>query len=671
MFEKDRYIQVLGRISKALNNEKNDRSGTVKALRLLGKGMLAQGTALIKMRCKGKENFTLECMDWWQSSTKKKESTTSWDPESLTRQDIKEEWWNHLETKGILFTKNHSTWFGKGVSNLLLIPLFLDSHMFGFLICWDLECEDDFSSLKNYGSAVGHIFELFVAKMAIDKRLNEIINFMPDPTFIMDVEEKITTWNRSVEKLTGWKAERVLGKGNYEHSIPFHNQRRPTVSNLLLNPNSRWESSYHELRIEGNEAFVLANCQGLPGGGAFLTGKTAKLYDVNERVWGTIHSVRDITRERQIEKNLHHSEAMYRAITDFAGVGIMFFSKDKVIYHNERFSDLIGTRGHKAITLEDFTDWVFHEDQKEVIDNLEHLFRHSSETTRFEFRAPQGERLRYYGGYAKIMEYEDQPTAHLILDDITDQKELARQVRINELKLYHEDRLSALGVMAAGIAHELNQPLNTILVVTEGFLYGREEGWPLDEEELFDSLEMVSQQVVRMSEVIKNVRNFSREDKTSAPCCNVNVNEAIENVFSMIGRQIEDHDILVEKKLATMPPPLQANLKRLEQVIMNLIVNSRQALDECCHDNKRIWVRTGVKHGCLFIEVSDNATGIPDDLMLKIFDPFFTTKETGKGTGLGLSITKSILAEFKGQIEILNNEKGGATFVVTFPICGE
>jgi len=438
----------------------------------------------------------------------------------------------------------------------------------------------------------------------------------------------------------------------------------------MLQPNQYWESTYHELHMKGDEAFVLAYCKGLPGGGAFLNGKTAILYDSNERIWGTIHSVRDITRERQIEKNLHHSEAMYRAITDFAGVGIMFFSKKTVFYYNDHFSDLLGLSDSK-ITLNSFIDWIYYEDQKKVTKRFEHLFQHSNEITRFEFRAQQGEGLRHYSGYAQIMEYEEQSTAHLIIDDITDQMELARQVKINELKLYHEDRLTALGVMAAGIAHELNQPLNTIRIVTDGFLFGRDKGWNLDEEELFESLEMVSNQAVRMSKVINNIRNFAREDLPSSACGNINANEAIENVFSIIGRQIEVHDIQVKKDLMADLPPLKANLSRLEQVIMNLIVNSRQALDECHQDNKNIWVRTGVKNKSLFIEVSDNATGIPDDLKLKIFDPFFTTKEAGKGTGLGLSITQSILAEFKGQIEVLNNEKGGATFKAIFPINGD
>ncbi len=99
-------------------------------------------------------------------------------------------------------------------------------------------------------------------------------------------------------------------------------------------------------------------------------------------------------------------------------------------------------------------------------------------------------------------------------------------------------------------------------------------------------------------------------------------------------------------------------------------LSPRQALDACAHDNKELRVATGAQNGNVVIEVSDNAAGIPEGLLVKIFDPFFTTKEVGKGTGLGLSISQSIVSEFKGRIHAFNNDRGGATFVVTAPVSG-
>lgn len=661
-------LQALGEISKILRYGQNGEENLGKALNLLVTSMAATTAALIMKRPIGeqdKEEFLLECLSCW-NALEENATHKACQFKSLRPEDLPQQWWKRLKDHELVFVNELSSPIPGCPSNTFLVPLFLENDLSGFLILSGIGDKDTLlNQSQDFLIAAGQIFGLWISKLNIEKRLNDIIDFMPDPTFVMNINGVITSWNRSTEKLTGWNAERVLGKGNYEHAIPFYGQRRPSVSDLILHPDPEWEGTYHKFRKEGDEAFVLAYCPSLPGGGAFLTGKTSRLYNADGRLWGSIHSVRDITRERQIEQNLERSESMYRAITDFADVGIIFFTKDKVYYYNEHLADLLGV-SEKQMTLDDFINWIHPGNRDEVLDHLEGLFKRYREPFRFEFRALQDEILRYYGAYVQVMEYEGQPTIHFILDDITEQKELARKARINELKLYHEDRLSALGVMAAGIAHELNQPLNTIRVVADGFLFGRDERWTLDEEEFFDGLEMVSQQVVRMTKVIQNIRNFAREDRLQVSW-EINANEAIENVFSMIGRQLEAHGIRIHKTLYANLPSIKANLNRLEQVIMNLIVNARQALDGCPHDNKELWVRTGLTNGAVSIEVSDNATGIPKALQFKIFDPFFTTKEVGDGTGLGLSISQSIIAELNGRIEISNNKEGGATFIVNIP----
>jgi signal transduction histidine kinase len=239
----------------------------------------------------------------------------------------------------------------------------------------------------------------------------------------------------------------------------------------------------------------------------------------------------------------------------------------------------------------------------------------------------------------------------------------------DEAKLQHEGRLAALGTMAAGIAHELNQPLNTIRVVTEGLLFGREQGWPLDTEEFFENIEMITRQVVRMDKVIQNIRNFGRENRDSGTT-SANLNEAIENVLAMVGRQIEDHGIRMEKDLDPELPPLRAAPNALEQVLMNLLINARQALDDWEEPHKTIRITTARKADRLFLAVRDNGPGIPPRLLDRIFDPFFTTKGPGKGTGLGLSISQSIVSKFGGHIEAFNNQEGGATFLITVALQG-
>ena len=665
--KKPTLVEALGEISRLINTCKDKGETLDHALHLLGLATSAQGAILVKKHFVSRKNFTLECLGFW-CPPNKDVSPETWEFELLKADGLPNEWWERLESHEIVLVKESSIPGLCSFSTISFIPLFLEENLFGFLAVWNFEDIDLFKFNQGFWWAVRHVFELWIAKVNLFKRVDDFMDSMPTPVLIMDAKGVVTGWNRPSEEMTGWKAEQIIGKGNYEQSIPYYRERRPTVSNLILNPDPVWENRYIEFRRVGDCVYSSTYCPGVPGGGAFVRCKTSKIYDLNNRLWGTAHTVLDVTRERQIEKDLHQSESMYRAIADFAGMGIMLFRRDRVLYYNEQLLKFM-RNSEREMTLDHFIEWIHREDRGELVRNLENLFGEIVGTVRWEFRAGEGDGTRYYRCNAQVMEYEDQPTIQFILDDITEQRELAHKARLNELRMHHDDRLISLGTMAAGIAHELNQPLNTIRVITDGVLFGRDEGWPLDQEELFESLEMISRQVLRMSEVIQNIRNFAREDRKKSKE-DVNPNEAVKNVFSMIGRQLEVHGMHVKKFLRANLPSIKANLNRLEQVIMNLVVNARQALDECQHEKKELWVRTGKEDGLVFVEVGDNATGIPSEIIPKIFDPFFTTKEVGKGTGLGLTISQSIMAEFNGKIEAFNNETGGATFVITALACG-
>lgn len=657
------WISALGAVARSLRGCPKGGESLSHALHTLAQ--ISDGTAaLFLIRSLDGERLAIELQGCWPAKIEETREG-SWPEGLLDPSSLPLAWWERLQRgHAVVEPEPCSSVLGKW-KNLCVLPFSLEGELSGLLCLADYNSRCAAFILPALHTAAA-IFELWLARLNEKKRLEDFIEFMPNPTFVMHRDGRIKAWNRATEEMTGWEAERILNKGNYEHAIPFYGIRRPILSNLILEPDPYWEATYPEFHRVGNDLYTLSFCPALPDGGAYLTTKTSKIFDLTGRLWGSIHTVRDVTRERQIERSLHRSESMYRAITDFAGIGMMLFQRWKVIYCNEQMARLIGV-SQGLPSPEDFLARLHPEDRDVLRQSLEMLLEGRQDSFRLELRAEQGGRIRHYQCFAQVMEYEEQPTVHFIMDDITEQKELAHKARLNELRMYHEDRLTALGVMAAGIAHELNQPLNTIRVITEGLLFGRDEGWGLDTEELFDNLEMVSRQVMRMSEVIRNIRDFAREDRGQSEE-EVNPNLAVEGVFSMIGRQLEAHGIRVQKLLDRSVPSVRGRLSRLEQVVMNLIVNARQALDECGHGERELWVRTGSDDGCVFIEVGDNATGISPGSMSKIFDPFFTTKEVGKGTGLGLTISQSIVAEMGGHIEVSNNERGGATFVVKVPL---
>lgn len=662
--QKQSPIKSLGKISSLLNNSGLSGDNLDQALEIIGSTVGVKSAGIFRKWFSASNAVGIECLGCWSATS----ATHSSRPDSLRFEEIPRSIWDKLEAHESVWFENLGPQHSPNDSKLFILPIFLKKNLFGFIFVSGIKEREMTSPRKDFMLAVCNVIELWIGNLNTEKRLNDLIEFLPNATIGIDCQGIATVWNPAVEKMTGWKAERIIGKGNYEYALPFYDMRRPLICNLILQPDPKWEATYPEYRKEGDVVHSLIFVPALTGGGAFLTGSTKRMRDINGFAYGSLHIVRDITRERQIESQLHSSESMFRTITDYAGLGIALFQKEKALYYNERFEELLGISG-REISLQDLINTVFSEDREEISFHLDRMFRGAEKKPlRLDLRAQprDNDELRDYSSYAQVLDYEGKRTVCFVLDDITKQKKLARRARLNELKLYHEGRLTSLGIMAAGIAHELNQPLNTIRVITDGFLFGREREWELDQDELYESLEMISRQVLRMSEVIQNIRNFSREDRDQT-FMDVNVNEAVINVFSMIGRQLEAHNIRVQKVLPKNLPTIKTNINRLEQVIMNLVVNARQALDTCRHDNRKLWVKTGIQKDCVCIEVGDNAGGVPEDLTSKIFDPFFTTKDVGQGTGLGLTISQSIVSEFKGRIDVYNNDSGGATFVVKAP----
>lgn len=248
--------------------------------------------------------------------------------------------------------------------------------------------------------------------------------------------------------------------------------------------------------------------------------------------------------------------------------------------------------------------------------------------------------------------------------NIRRQKEI--EVDQSRTLVIRADRLAALGTMAAGIIHEITQPLNAINVSTQTILYGLSRGWKIDGEKVTSSLNLIVDQVKRMSDIITNMRAFTRDGLPAARGAD-NLNTQVQRVFTMLGEQMRAHNIEVEFNLGEIPDNLM-NTQQILQVILNLVTNARQALDEIERENKKIIVTTYTFEGHVYLEVADNGPGVPAQIKEKIFDPFFTTKEVGSGTGLGLSISTGIVHDHHGEMDVRNNEMGGATFIVRLPL---
>jgi two-component system NtrC family sensor kinase len=267
--------------------------------------------------------------------------------------------------------------------------------------------------------------------------------------------------------------------------------------------------------------------------------------------------------------------------------------------------------------------------------------------------------------------------------DNADNLERMVKVRTNQLRekdalLVQSGKLATLGEMATGVAHEINQPLGGISLMTQGLILALKRN-KLTEDMLSEKLYSIVDQVERINKIIDHLRTFARQSDDQKK--EVDAKLPLLDVFKLIGEQLSKKDITVELDLADNLPIILADHNKLEQIFLNIIGNARDALveldskkaegevsDKIRSRDKKISIKMYSDEKYEIIEISDNGIGIPESIINKIFNPFFTTKEIGKGTGLGLSITYGIVKEFDGTIEVESKEMQGTKFTIKFPI---
>lgn len=233
-----------------------------------------------------------------------------------------------------------------------------------------------------------------------------------------------------------------------------------------------------------------------------------------------------------------------------------------------------------------------------------------------------------------------------------------------EAQLLHSGKLAAIGEMAAGVAHELNSPLTAILGNSQLLLRQFEQGTSS-----YQLLQDIKNCGDRCKNIIRNLLTFSRQDQCVFQECSLNF--ALEQVLSLIGYQIERENIKLETKLNESLPFVEGSVQQIEQVVINFLLNAKDALVEIDRDEKQIVIETNVKtidnQEWVYLSVIDNGIGIKEKDLTEIFNPFFTTKESMKGNGLGLSVSLGIAKMHGGKIEVKSVEGKGSCFTLLLP----
>ena len=248
--------------------------------------------------------------------------------------------------------------------------------------------------------------------------------------------------------------------------------------------------------------------------------------------------------------------------------------------------------------------------------------------------------------------------------DISERKDFEKQ-------LSQSERMAGIGELATGMAHEINQPLNTISLAIDNIMFSLESN-TLRETYLITKMNKVFDNITRIKNIIDHVKTFSR-DKDDFILSNFDVNKSIRNSISMISEQTMQKEINLTFNPEEYLPKLNGNPYRFEQVILNMLINANDAIEEkkkksCKNFEKKIELSTKLIGRKILIEIKDNGDGIKAEDIDRVLNPFFTTKPPGKGTGLGLSISYSIIKELGGVIDIKSKPQKGTTILITIPL---
>ncbi len=380
----------------------------------------------------------------------------------------------------------------------------------------------------------------------------------------------------------------------------------------------------------------------------------------------------DITERKVAEMALHESEENYRSLFDSGPNPIFVLDNNRYIIldANPSAEETYGYRKGELLGRP-FSDLCPSDDEK-FNDKMKISIAQSEErlsacvVSLKEQHFKKNNQPFYVRVTACPTHYHQRQAVIVATTDITELLE-------KDAQLAQASKMNTLGQMSAGIAHELNQPLNVIKMGSQYMQMAMEKNHNSLEPELVEVALKISTQVDRASEIIKLMREFGRKPDFKKE--HVNINAVINAVLVIIGQQLKLHDIDVVLDLDDSIPPILAQPNRLEQVFFNLLANAKDAIQQKRETAgktfpEQINISTYSKDDQVGVTVSDTGIGIPEEIKDKIFEPFFTTKEVGKGMGLGLSILYGIVKEYGGEIDIESVPGQGTSFKHIFPRAG-
>ncbi len=374
--------------------------------------------------------------------------------------------------------------------------------------------------------------------------------------------------------------------------------------------------------------------------------------------------LKDITeRKKMVTEIGQTNEFLTKLIASSVDGIIAADMKGNIIIFNKAAEDLLGYGAEEVMGKINIVDLYPPGEAKEVMRRLrgkEHGGMGKFTPQRVTLVNKSGELIPIQLSASLV--YDEQGRELFSVGFFTDLRpriEMERQLEETHLQLVNSEKMASLGKLAAGIAHEINNPMGGILIYASLLM----EALQGDDSRRQD-LEKIVQEATRCKEIVKSLLEFSRQ--TEPKIEPTDVNKAITDGLFFLENQALFHNIEIVKSLAPELPRVRGNASQLKQVFMNIIVNAAEAM----HGSGTLTITTGLSGDKkeVWIDFADTGEGIPQENLSRIFDPFFTTKEVGKGTGLGLSTSYGIIDGHGGRIVVKSQVRKGTTFRIELPV---
>jgi PAS domain S-box-containing protein len=463
-------------------------------------------------------------------------------------------------------------------------------------------------------------------------------------TIIIEDDTTISLANKEFENLSGYTKEEIEGKKSWTDFV--------ADKNTLL----RMKTYHYVRRIDSDAAPRNYEYKFID-----RDGRVKNIFTTFAVIPGTDKSVGsflDITELKQAEGAIRESEQRFRDLVQNSLTGISIVQDGRVVYQNPEQERLFGPLPRKFILAD--LDIIHPEDLEKVKQFYQGVISGQFQTLDLDFRSyppnPEADTFDMKWVYCRVspIEYQGRDAILINMMDMTNAKELERLLRI-------QDKMSSLGRVAAGIAHEIRNPLSGINIYLDTLEKIYED--PESLEKVKGIITHLHSASAKIESVIRRVMDFSKPSEPKLIL--TDINRPIEEAIGLSSVTLRKSGIRLEKNLSRDLKPLYADPNLIEEVILNLVTNAAEAMKNM-DGEKKIEVTSFVKNRNIILKVSDSGPGVPYAIKDKIFDPFYTTKS--ESTGIGLSLSHRIVTDHGGSLEISRSKWGGAEFVIKMPM---